>query len=247
MAQGAPELGNTVRQIGVIVPGDGQAGLHPAPSTRCVSKHSLEEDEELSELYEDLLANAALGRKPNDLASFASILRQLSPSDAQLLQRIFNRYVMRARETDENKHASRPFPSFDLRRMRERPGVSLEVFASDLRRVEHRWTPEDLMISVDNLLRLGVLRDVSSVEVLVDNAFDFRSAKFPTAPRPITARVKRAGVMEKALPTDNTAYRETSVLQPKRDYVSLSDLGLAFARSVNPPSLVIPEVQWARP
>jgi hypothetical protein len=73
-----------------------EAGIEPRPVPPklflpILESASLEQDESLQERWAALLANAALpGRQPAVSAAFAEILKELSPSEVRLLDRLYN-------------------------------------------------------------------------------------------------------------------------------------------------------------
>ena len=210
---------------------------------------SLEDDKDLSDLYVDLLSNAALGNGTQDISSFAAILKQLGPADAALLQFAFNSYILSLRRELAGGSERAPRPSLDITSMLV-PGQAAVSFGEGLRDAPLTWTTDGLRISVDNLIRLGLLRDVSVVEVRVDGgaASYFTGTSVSVSPpleHPTSALRESLGLEpgtpgEPALPL-NAPIRNT-VLQPTRDKVALSDLGLAFSRCVNSPGIEIPAV-----
>ena len=189
------------------------------------------EDDGLWERYADLLANAALGRGTDDLASFAEILRQLGHRDAQLLQVAFNHHVMRLREAErrgDTPPVARPW--LDLAEMRQ-TGHGIAQGLEDLPDVSCSWSRTQIRVSIDNLFRLGLLRDVSATEVAAPDL----------SGRP--ERISRVSPRESLLRRD----RNSRVLQPTRERVVLSDLGLAFAQAVNPPHVAVPDFELRDP
>ncbi|MEM1054551.1 MAG: Abi-alpha family protein [Bacteroidota bacterium] len=202
---------------------------------------SLENDMELQEQYENLLAHAALGERTQDLASFSSILRQMSPSDAGLLQLVFNRYVGQLRDLEERGKGAGPVPALDLKRMREGQGVIVQR-VSGLRPLEYRWTPESLSVSLDNLFRLGLLRDLSEVQVLIGDSPIWGIQR---TRRSTTLRRVGIALRDREEVADGVGGRR--VFQPYRERIALSALGLAFALCVSPMGLELPDIQLNEP
>lgn len=201
---------------------------------------SVEDDAFLCEWYADLLANAALGQGTDDLGSFAEITKQLSPRDAHLFQLLVHRHTEQLRNLDDDptgrtRAGAVRRPLVGLAQMLD-SGLAVSSSLDGLLDVSCSWTQNELLVSADNLFRLGLLRDMSRAEVVAPPPSD-------RAKREVR-RVQRIEIRG-GRPTTNTP---TNVLfQPTRQWVALSHLGLAFARSINPPDAGIPDVALIDP
>ena len=212
----------------VLIPARGAVPLLEAAS--------LEDDPSLAAMYEELLANAATGTGTNDLASFTEIVRQFSPLDAQLMQEMFNQHILKIRERYLDGGPDRPGrverPHFDLAE-KVKTGRGSAVRVAGLPDVNYFATAAELRVSVDNLFRLGLLKDVSTQAVSVDN-------EPPFGGRFVTTGSTLASMMA-------SGPRTAPLYQPSRKTVVLSDLGFAFMQAVNSPSIEIPNVETYEP
>ena len=201
-----------------------------------VEAASLEDDEELSERYADLLANAALGKSTQDIAAFAQILRQLSPDDARLLQYVFSNHIGKTREIEKTEHKTGPTPTVDLRDLASKRGAMAQSLW-DLPPLNYSHTPEKVRLSADNLFRLGLLKDLSTADVLVEGR------------RRAGLQIRRGVTWLGSSPFRGTNPADlpdrigsSSIFQPDRRRVALSELGFRFSVSVNPPGIHVPSV-----
>lgn len=185
---------------------------------------SLEYDASLAEKWAALLANAAEGWENGRAASFAAILGQLTPDDAQLLDALQARHVpaetswqdplghARFLELEATRGADlRQF--LDVRRSADAVAAPAPSGTEALAEALAGLTPPRVRIAADNLFRLGLLSDVSSAMVSRDTGLGRRGI-LPTAPQ--------------FFPTND------------RGAVVLSDLGAAFVRACTPPDLATP-------
>lgn len=208
-----------------------EAGREPqrvAPKTllTILEGASLEDDDDLSDYWAALLANASIEENLSYGASFGAILRQLTPEDAQVLTAL---WVVRAQAPDSG---SGPRGGVNLNALYGGVGslvgesgrthyiseatALIETYPA----LQNLWAmPADrLVVSVENLLRLGVLSDqsVSLIPVATEavDIGDYLPAQLQELPK----------------------YIKQAISSPRRERVVFSHLGVAFMQACEPPA-----------
>ena len=218
----------TLRRVEEKVSSQEKAGetqrvtVHPRGAIPWMEAASLEDDDDLSVRYVDLLANAVLARDDERLGIYTRILSELTPRDAQLLQLIFHQYVGRLRNAVEKGRKQIVRPSFNLGDML-RTNHSSASLIGGLHGVNGQWTTEQVAICADNLFRFQLLRDVTVTKINVPDPVPKVVNSYRRAPKATTS--------------------EARIYHPTRERVALSPLGVAFSIAVNPPSLDLPRIK----
>lgn len=210
------------------------AGLKPKPVAmkallNIMDGATLEDDDEISEMWAALLANASVTDLNDAEAAFSAILRQLSLTDAVVLKAAA---VTRGESYTRGLNLS---VGRDLSGDSEVLHTRFKFHGSQAEAPEIKRLlsvkPAALEVAVDNLFRLGLLADrsVERVELrgAMGGALSTPSRQHRSGTRGPLSEAERD--LERYLP------REVTVPSPKRNDVTLTALGAAFLDACEPP------------